>query len=262
MTIDSCELCNNYIKFNTSGSSGNLYKDKNRDIVLKIFRNKYMLNNRKVIIEKLLSITYVENSGYPVDLLYLDGNFCGYVSKYFADSFMFDSKEIEMFSFREKIKAIFDVDSQLKVLHDNDIIFHDMNSSNLLIDNNGGHIIDFEDVRYKGLCGRFLSKYLLEYDGREIFFSKKEDQLKLLVSIFSLLFDYDLEEYFLGFDPDISILADIVSNDKIIYEFVISCLLELNNKNSDTLPYFSEILGDLDEDRVNYDKRLVKSKLV
>lgn len=64
------------------------------------------------------------------------------------------------------------------------------------------------------------------------------------------------------FDPDVSILADIVSNDKIIYEFVISCLLELNNKNSDTLPYFSEILGDLDEDRVNYDKRLVKSKLV
>ena len=76
---------------------------------------------------------------------------------------------------------------------------------------------------------------------------------KLLISVFSLLYIYDIERYFIS-NKDISKLLEFVKDDEVLYEFVSDCLSCINDKGRDTLPYLSEVLDNIDEDKI-YDGR-------
>ena len=264
MEISRKELLDNYVNLDIGGCNGNLYIDLNNQEsmsrVIKIFKSSYRMENREKTLDYLMSFSKIIGSGYPLEKLYLDGQLLGYISDYFRNSFSFNSSLVMNRTFYEKIKASRDVDSQLREIHNRDIIFHDINCGNLLIDSNGGHIIDFEDVLIPDALVEPYSLYNLCFEKRPIAASKKLDQLKLLISVFSLLYIYDIERYFV-FNKDISKLLEFVKDDKVLYEFVSECLSCINNKNKDTLPYISEVLYDIDEDKI-YEGRSRVRKLL
>ena len=113
---------------------------------------------------------------------------------------------------------------------------------------------DYEIGVAKNHISRIINiLYGLCFKKRPIVASKKLDQLKLLISVFSLLYIYDIERYFI-FNKDISKLLEFVKDDEVLYEFVSDCLSCINDKGRDTLPYLSELLDNIDEDKI-YDGR-------
>lgn len=257
MEISIKEFLDNYVNLDLGGCNGDLYIDLNNqesmNRVIKVFKNSYRMENREKTLDYLMSFSKIVDSGYPLEKLYLDGQLWGYISDYFKESFSFNSSMVMNRTFYDKIKASRDVDSQLREIHKRDIIFHDINCGNLLIDSNGGHIIDFEDVLIPDALVEPYSLYGLCFKKRPIVASKKLDQLKLLISVFSLLYIYDIERYFI-FNKDISKLLEFVKDDEVLYEFVSDCLSCINDKGRDTLPYLSEVLDNIDEDKI-YDGR-------
>ena len=249
MEISIKEFLDIYVNLDLGGCNGDLYIDLNNqesmNRVIKVFKNSYRMENREKTLDYLMSFSKIVDSGYPLEKLYLDGQLWGYISDYFKESFSFNSSMVMNRTFYDKIKASRDVDSQLREIHKRDIIFHDINCGNLLIDSNGGHIIDFEDVLIPDALVEPYSLYGLCFKKRPIVASKKLDQLKLYI--------YDIERYFI-FNKDISKLLEFVKDDEVLYEFVSDCLSCINDKGRDTLPYLSEVLDNIDEDKI-YDGR-------
>lgn len=257
MEIREKELKNKYTKLSSRGANGNVYLNSDETEIIKIFKSLYNIERRKKTLDYLMMFPLIEGCAYPKDIVIENGFFAGYTADYYKDSCEFGSWGTYNYSFDEKIKAIRDVDFQLKELHDRNVIFHDINNCNLLIDKNGGHIIDFEDVICPNIIGRYLSKYILKHQERKLGYSKQEDQFKLLISSLNLLYGVKFEKFFTG-ERDIDNILFFIKENKELYEFVENYFASFSWYSDETFPYLSEVIDKIDEEKVKHTVRKIK----
>ena len=257
MDVSEKELKTNYTKLSSKGAKGNVYLNSDKTEIVKIFKSLYNIERRRKTLDYLMMFPLISGSAYPKDIVMENGYFMGYTSKYYKNCCEFGSWGALKYSFDAKIKAIKDVDSQLKELHDRNIIFHDVNNCNLLIDKDGGHIIDFEDVVCPNIIGRYLSKYILKHQERKLGYSKQEDQFKLLISSLNLLYGVKFEKFFTG-ERDIDTMLFFVKENKELYEFIENYFISFDWNNEEAFPYLSEVIDKIDEEKIKHTVRKIK----
>ncbi len=221
-------------------------------------KNRYTNKETRLIFHYLFGKPYIKNSGEPLDDLFIDDEYKGVVVHYFKDAIPF--AEAFDFPLDEKIKAIIDVDNQLSTLHQYDLCFNDVHTSNLLIDSNGGHLIDFDSI--SSVDKMFsLTKFYLNYEDKEFDVSFNVDNYKALISYFSLIYGIPLENAFVNEgNIELAILKEFFRNTSVYH------LLKVANRNmlldcpipsvGDFLPFISDL------ERVNYDTNIIKSKIL
>lgn len=218
----------------------------------------YLSADDKKILDYLFEKPYINNSGQPIDKLFVDDEISGVVMHYFDKSVSF--RDAYSFPLDLKIRACLDIDNQLKTLHKYGVCFNDVHIDNFLIDEESGHLVDFESVTFLDE-DYSLVRYYLRYDEEKGFdVSKNGDNYKALISYFSLIYGIDIEELF-GKDRIlyISLLDNFFKNTSI------SNMVSVVNKNMlldcpipnivDFLPFIS------DEERVNYDINILKDNV-
>ena len=221
-------------------------------------KNRHASSETRLIFDYLFGKPYIENSGEPIDDLIINEEYKGIAMYYFKEAIPFS--KASHFTLDKKIKAITDADNQLNTLHCYDLCFNDMHTSNLLIDVNGGHLIDFDTVTFGDEELSYTRFYLSHKD--EIFdVSFNADNYKALISYFSLIYSIELEEVLVeGGLLDLSLLEEFLKGTSIF------SLIGVANKNmlldcpipsiADFLPFVSDL------ERVNYDRDLIKSKVL
>lgn len=257
MEIKEKELKNKYTKLRSRGANGNVYLNSDETEIIKIFKSLYNIERRKKTLDYLMMFPLVTGSAYPKDIVIEDGCFVGYTADYYKNCCEFGSWGTYNYSFDEKIKAIRDVDFQLKELHDRNVIFHDINNCNLLIDKNGGHLIDFEDVICPNIIGMYLSKYILKHQEIKVGCSKQEDQFKLLISSLNLLYGVKFEKFFTG-ERDIDNILFFIKENKELYEFVENYFTSFSWYSDEAFPYLSEVIDKIDEEKIRHTVRKIK----
>ena len=125
--------------------------------------------------------------------------FIGYVMDYIPNSMTFRQAIAKDIDFSKKESAIKDVYNTLKILHKYNLFLGDIHSDNFLIDEDGnGYIIDLEEMRGVGDEFKFKSLYLVKPNTDSFMInisSSYTDNVKLMISSISLLYDIDLEQY-------------------------------------------------------------------
>ena len=123
-----------------------------------------LCDREKIILDNLLSVPYISNSGQPLDKLYVDDVFSGIVMHLFKNSVSF--RDASSFPLDLKIRACLDIDKQLKTLHKYAVCFNDVHIDNFLIDGESGHLVDFESVSFLDEDYSW-SRYYLRYDEKK-----------------------------------------------------------------------------------------------
>ena len=228
-----------------NGANGIHFIDKQKKVVLKCFKSLFQIEDREKMIDHLLLFQPIPKSGYPIDSLRVDGEFDGYVSPFFEDSVPFNRKN--NYTFTQKIQACRDVSFQLQKLHQRGIIFHDMNSGNQLINADGGHLVDFEDVWIPGHRYPPRVRYFLYYQQNYLPSNMKQDQLKQYISNLGLLYQMDLESYFYQ-RGSLEQLPDLFEVNPTLKEFLQTNIAQVENQNVDILDYFDAIIPSLEDE--------------
>ena len=220
-------------------------------------KNRYASSETRLIFDYLFGKPYIENSGEPIDDLIIDEEYKGIVMYYFKDAIPF--AKASHFLLDKKIKAITDTDNQLNTLHRYNLCFNDVHTSNLLIDSNGGYLIDFDSVAF---CDDDISytRFYLYYKDKNFDVSFNADNYKALISYFSLIYGIELENILVKDGLlDLSLLEEFLKGTSVFP------LIGVANKNIlldcpipnivDFLPFIS------DEERVNYDINILRDKV-
>lgn len=168
--------------------------DNNR--FYKIYRDTGDLD----IVERNIKFLYEHKLCSPlvIELLYDNGKFIGYVQEFVAGAKTFyeglDDKEI---TFDKKCKYISDVFKSLKKIHEAGSFVGDIHSRNLLYTENGGFLIDLDDIRFSKEDNLPMTEYYYihrsasdDYDVT----SKNTDNIKATIAALSLLYGFDFEE--------------------------------------------------------------------
>ncbi len=220
-------------------------------------KNRYTSSETRLIFDYLAEKPYIENSGEPIDDLIIDDEYKGIVMYYFKDAIPF--AKASHFLLDKKIKAITDTDNQLNALHRYDLCFNDVHTSNLLIDSNGGHLIDFDSVTF-GDEELSYTRFYLNYKDKKFDVSFNADNYKALISYFSLIYGIELEEALVdGGLLDLSLLEELLKGTSI---FPLICDANKNMLLDCPIPNIADFLPFIsDEERVNHDINLLKDKV-
>lgn len=221
-------------------------------------KNRHASSETRLIFDYLFGKPYIENSGEPIDDLIIDGEYKGIVMYYFKDAIPF--AKASYFPLDKKIKAITDTDNQLNTLHRYDLCFNDVHTSNLLIDSNGGHLIDFDSVTF-GDEELSYTRFYLSYKDEIFDVSFNADNYKALISYFSLIYGIELEKVLAeGGLLDLSLLATLLKDTSV---FPLICVANKNLLLDCPIPNIADFLPFVsDLERVNYDTHLIKSKVL
>ncbi len=240
-----------------SGNNGSHYLDRTKQLLLKTFE---VTEKREKSIDYLLTFSTISHSGYPLEALFIDENFNGYITYFFANSKSFDTLNEGTFTLFEMVKAIGDVSLQLRQIHHRGIIFNDMNSANQLIDHEGGHIIDFEDIRLPKQNYVPMEKYSLRYNGKILSANQKVDQLKQYIANLSLLYQMNLDKYY-GVWGYVEDMPNLFSFNRNISEFLEEQLQHLEDPNTKLLEYFDILLPTFDdEERITFEGQVLRQR--
>ena len=219
----------------------------------------YAVASLKKKFDYLLSFPYIEGSGEPLELLFINDLYEGVITKEFKDAVPF-SKGTD-FSIEEKCNASIDIDKQLSILHSYNMCFNDIHSDNLLIDKNGGHLIDFDEIDYVGGTS-YTPKYKLgNSDGNVFSSSEKVDLYKALLCYLSLFYNLDIES-----KVKFSSILDI---SRVPLLFDKTTIINLINDATVAMfsfdfkfPNIEEFLPFvLDEDKYNFDLKKIKENV-
>lgn len=241
---------------NKSGSFGYLAKHRHLEdnMAIKIVNNLAL--NKEAVLKSLLSKDYINESGYPVDTYEVDNVTKGYIIRYFDKSHTFDyCITRDNFTHNERVKASIDCSKQLKQLHSYGFLFNDISSKNQLIDEDSGHLIDF-DAATKGKAKLVETSFNLSLNGRTLLPSQNLDKLKQALVNLSLIYQIDIEELIANRSSDVNTLFSIFKDNKEVYKLLYSYL-----SCDDTKPYFDILENYLqDEEKVAYDRATVYKK--
>ena len=226
-----------------------------------LFKNYYFLTKEiKDNLEYLINKLYILGSGIPIDEFFINDSFKGVVINYFKDAVSFS--KASNFSIEEKIKACNDISRQLNDLHSYGMCFNDIQCDNLLIDKDGGHLIDFDSSTFVGSTEYSCRYRLIDTDGNDVLSSVNGDLYKALICYLSIFYNIDLEKTlkYNGF-LSVSAVSDLFENTSIA-ELINDTTIDIFSNNKELLPNMEVFLPFIsDEERVNYDINILKDKV-
>lgn len=198
-------------------------------------------------------------SGFPLDALYINFRPAGMIQTHF-DKAKPVSQILETYTSLEKKKQYAaDFVYQLKALHHLGYIRGDIHIDNELISEQHGHLIDldscvFADEDTHVARTRYCIKLNQQYQ-KESF---QTDNLKEIISCFSLLYQLDFEKllntHLIDFDDFSSLLKKAISNP-LIHNY----LTEAKQNNSQEQVYFDAILPLFnDEEKIKVEGKKLK----
>ena len=226
-----------------------------------LFKNYYFLTEKiKDNLEYLINKHYILGSGIPIDEFFIDDSFKGVIINYFKDAVSFS--KASSFSVEEKVKACNDISRQLNDLHSYGMCFNDIQCDNLLIDKDGGHLIDFDSSTFVESTEYSCRYRLRDNDGNCVLCSVKADLYRALICYLSIFYNIDLEKTlkYNGF-LSVSVVSDFFENTSIA-ELINDTTIDIFSNNKELLPNMEVFLPFIsDEERVNYDINILKDKV-
>ena len=220
----------------------------------------YLTKDTKDKLDYLLNKPYILGSGLPIDEFFIDGSFKGIVIKYFEDAVPFSSAT--NFSITEKFKACIDISRQLNILHSYGMCFNDIQSDNLLIDKDGGHLIDFDNSSFFGSLKSSCRYKLKDASGNTFLSSVEVDLYKALICYLSLFYHIDFfKELYACSDKNIFKFLLLFEGTSIFP--LLNCATDSVRTNGDMpFPDIKKFMPFIvDEESFNYDLNKVKEKL-
>lgn len=233
-------------KINATGKNtgGDLYiKDDN--ILYKIYEEQNFKNIKEQNIDYMLKGEKIDQSGYPIEKIISKETkqFIGFSMPYYHNTKTFtelcNSNDLEL---EEKISVIKDIFSQLKQLHQRDILLKDIHMDNLIV-NEKGHIIDLDEFILPGNEFAFRQYYCIGKNKNTPFINiptKISDNIKMVISSLSLIYNYNFEEVL---RQNYS-LEDLIKNYSFLFSEEVINYLE-NIFNLEYLIYFDEVIDQL-----------------
>lgn len=196
-------------------------------------------------IETLLKASPIPESGYPLELVKVDGKTIGYLCLGFPGTFSHSyvvTTSFPKYTLEERKKSAVDTTGQLKELHERGFIWHDVRLSNHLLDRKGGHIIDFEDSlpveNMEFIPPAMVNFY--HYEGTNAVVNSPsftEDKRKQILSHLSLLLNVDLEHSVYELGEEAYRLLSCLNENQEIEEVATEMFY------SNDLPYFDAYLS-------------------
>jgi len=233
------------------------FRRKGNFLLKEYFYLDYLLKGK---FDYLLRFPHIEGSGELIDEFFINNNYKGIVVNEFKDAVPFSIASD--FSIEEKVKACIDIFRQLSILHSYGMCFNDIHSDNFLIDKDGGHLIDFDEIDYFGGSSHSYKYRLAGSDGNTFFSSVEVDLYKSLICYFDLFYDINFEEKLA-----VGSIIDISKVSLLFEGTSISQLVDYTTRImfSDDTEYFPDIKDFipfiLDVERYNYDLKKIKEKL-
>lgn len=233
------------------------FRSKGKNLLKEYY---YFDHSVKRKFDYLLQMPSIEGSGEPLDGFFINGDYKGIVVNYFNDAVTFS--EAKHFCINEKIKACIDISRQLSRLHDYGLCFNDVHCGNFLIDKEGGHLIDFDEIDYFDFYDHCYKYSLTNCDGNEFLSSVQVDMYKALICYLSLFYNINFEEKL-----KVSSVIDITRISFLFENTSISYLIDCANSNMFDVvgvqfPDIEEFIPFLlDKERFNYDLEIIKEKV-
>lgn len=211
---------------------------------------KSFLNNTCFIDEKERNVLILKEKRffppYIVDVFYEDGEFVAYSQEYIegAQSFK-EAISSDRFSNDVKLKAIYNIFRKLKILHKSGFLIGDVHSENFIFNEDGGYIIDLDELRIPGKDDyAFMEYYSIKFSERGPHLIKpsvRTDIMKATISALSLLYGVDLEEIAKEYDIErVKSYLGCLIGDKAFKNKV----FQIFDKNSSEIIYFDDILRE------------------
>lgn len=241
LDLDDLELLERISAYNNSG--GNIYIDG--EVIYKIF-----IDNGFFIDEKKRNIEYLYESNWAnpkiLGLIYNRGVFVGYVeelikgAKTFKEGIADESLKID-----DKCRKIYDVYDKLRLLHERDIFVGDIHLENFIYNEQGGYIIDLDEIRFKDVdCYKFMEYYTVRNSNVSVcktMVDKTIDNIKATICALSLLYNYNFEAIAKKSGTDmVEFYLDAFTDDDSLKDGVHTIF----NDNCSDILYFDEILED------------------
>ena len=139
--------------------------------------------------------------------------------------------------------------------------FNDIQCDNLLIDKDGGYLIDFDSSTFVGSTEYSCRYRLIDTDGNDVLSSVNGDLYKALICYLSIFYNIDLEKTlkYNGF-LSVSVVSNFFENTSIA-ELVNDITIDIFSNNKELLPNMKVFLSFLlDEERFNYDSEKIIKK--
>lgn len=228
-----------------TSNGGDLYLDNG--ILYKFYNAK-----RSFMDEKERNVNYLREHPlfrpHVIEMFYDNGEFIGYSQEYIDNSKNFrEAITDKNLSYERKIELIRDVFSKLRMLHERGIVVGDMHSKNLLYNEDGGYLIDLDEIRFLGVDDfKFEDKYLIKPSSDKPHIkvaSPYTDNVKTTIACLSMLVGFDLET-----------LVD----DKILHLSVVKDWLNMNMSDIELRDKIFKLLDSKDE--VIYFDEILTSK--
>lgn len=177
---------------------GTFYKKGDR--LYKLFNYNYYLDEVERNIDYLLDHS-IPHTPSLYDKLYIRKDFSGYTMDYLKNTITFRKSTLKSIPFELKMKAIMDICEVFHYLHSQNICVGDVHSDNFLIDKKGnGYVIDLDYLVFPTDIMGFQQLYWIVQKRGSSYMGKVSpytDQIKLIISCFSLLMEIDLERAFM-----------------------------------------------------------------
>lgn len=176
-----------------TNNGGNLFLDEG--LLYKVYENNYCTKDKEQNLLLLKSAQF-----FPpkiMELFYDDTQVVAYSQEFIPNAVTFKEGINENLSYLRKAQIISDVFCKLRILHENNIYIGDVHSRNLVYNDEGGFIVDLDEIRTKESDRmKFTEYYYIRKDSSSpmMISSKYTDNIKLTISALSLLYNFDFEK--------------------------------------------------------------------
>ncbi len=207
-------------------SNVGLYLNASEDVLYKIYTNSDTFDLD--IVERNIKFLKEHNLFRPrvIDILYDEnGFFIGYSQEYIRDAKTFvDGISDENLTMERKFEIIYNVFRSIRKIHSYCGWIGDVHSRNLLYTDEGGFLIDLDDLRFDRDDNMPLSElyYVYEdYDSSYLESSPRTDNIKATLSALSVLYGFEFEDiiYDKSLHEIMTYLSYFTDDDELLEDF-------------------------------------------
>ena len=199
---------------------------------------------------------HIDGVLFPLALIVKDNELYGYVMNYFNNSQSLYSKfSTDIVDCKELFIYLTRASEILRNLHENKIIYKDLNFGNILVNNDGDVVFgDLDGCCYKDYTTLFISAILnrfFKYREENILITENLDRISMLLSLIYLLYCQELQEISKLKYRSLSQYINTLENLKKYNYLLLNKL-----KNIPEIPYLDELIDKNDDYVLDRNKNL------
>ncbi|MBQ9833675.1 MAG: hypothetical protein IJO33_00555 [Bacilli bacterium] len=234
------------------------------DVCYKLFEN---LNDAEieVMLRKFLEMDGIQIVGaiFPKTLIMHNNKFVGYTMDYYKGAItLFDMFQSRYVSCKALFSYVIKATDVLKKLHENGIIYQDLNFENILVDNEDNiHFCDMDACCYNNLISPFIPAVMqslwINYRKETDVFTEKVDRISMLTSLLHLIYAKEIQEITPRKYDKLSRNVRTLENLRPIFDMLVDV-----NRDVEDIPYLDELIDRSDDYVFDRNKLLGFSRLL